>query len=87
MGKTRENDIQVAPARTMTSCFAITPNDDEDLALATVRVLITVAGDLKALFLDDAEPQTLTNLAAGEYAWGLKRVWSTGTTVTIFGLR
>ena len=67
-----------------TSAFAITPDDDTDLAV-TPRALWTGAGGtIVCIMAGDAESITLTDVAAGcILPIRVKRVLETGTTASM----
>lgn len=68
-----------APTIPAAHAFAITPDNDEDLAHATRGIYVGVAGDLTAILVDDTDPVTFTNLPVGVWPLQIKRVLATGT--------
>lgn len=70
------------------SDFDITPDDDNDLPLATRGIYVGVTGDLTVTLVNSSSSRTYKNLAAGViHPIRARRVHDTGTTVTfIIGL-
>ncbi|MCB1493210.1 MAG: hypothetical protein KDJ77_15685 [Rhodobiaceae bacterium] len=62
--------------------FAITPDDNNDLAEVTRGLMVASGGDVAVVTLD-GDAVTLPALAAGvQYAFRIVRVKATGTTAT-----
>ena len=62
--------------------FAVTPNNDADLAVVTRGVYVGGTGTLKVTMLG-GEEVTFTGLAAGMiHPIRASRIWSTGTSAT-----
>ena len=69
-----------APA---TKAFAVTPDDDTDLANVTRGLYVGGAGTVVAILADDNSAVTLAGATAGSVLpLRVKRVLSTGTTAT-----
>ena len=67
------------------NAFAITPDDEADLAVTTRGVHCNAAGDLVAVFAGDSEAVTLTLAAGITYPFRVKRVME-ATDAEIVGL-
>ena len=65
--------------------FAITPDDENELGVATRAVHLGGGGDLKVTFVSGDEV-LLQGLGPGWHPLRIAKVWQTGTTATaIFG--
>lgn len=63
--------------------FAITPNDNADLATFTRGLYVGVSGDVSVILIDDSAAVTFVGLAAGiVHPIAAKRVRSSATTAT-----
>lgn len=63
--------------------FAITPNDNADLAVTVRAIRVTGAGNVAFVAFGDSEAVTWEGCVAGEIIpMYVKRVMSTGTTAT-----
>ena len=60
---------------------AVTPSDSTDLAFVARGLHIGVAGDVKIKAVDNSD-LTFTCVAGQVLPWGVRRVYSTGTTAT-----
>lgn len=71
------------------SAFAITPNDDTDLAYPIRGLYIGVGGDVKLLLREDTDPVIFKGMVSGAiYAIDAIRVYDADTDATdIVGLR
>jgi hypothetical protein len=64
-------------------CYAITPNDVQELPLATKAVFIGQSGDVRLVSVQSTEAVTFRNLAAGSILDVRARlILATGTTAT-----
>lgn len=75
-----------SPSTPMTSAFAVTPDDNNELAYITRALLVTGTGNIVLVMMDMTQI-TLTSVPA--YTWlslRVRQVMATGTTATnIFG--
>lgn len=64
----------------VTRAFAITPDDNNDLAIFTRGIYVGTSGDLKVLLVGDTVPVTYKGIATGvTHGKRIKRVYATGT--------
>lgn len=68
--------------------FSITPSDSTDLATNTNGLFVVNTGTqtLSLIFEGDTSSVSLGIVPTGVYAFAAKRVMSSGTTATVFGL-
>lgn len=63
--------------------WAVTPDDNNDLADVATRLYVGGAGAISVILADDASPVTLTAVPVGSYLdMRIRRVRATGTTAT-----
>lgn len=66
--------------------FAITPNDSADLGRPCEGLLVSATGNV-VFHNNDGQSVTITGAAAGQHIpVKVRRVLSTGTTATVYGL-
>ena len=70
------------PSSTVYRAFAITANNDNDLANDTTGIYIATAGHLCVMLTGDVAAVTFSNLPVGFYPICASRVYATGTTAT-----
>ena len=64
-------------------------SDTVDLATPTRAIFVTVAGNIVITLIDDTDETSVTIPVSANaiYPLNIKRLWSTGTTATLFGLQ
>ncbi len=68
-----------SPVRTAVD---IVPDNNNDLLDVTRAIRCNTPGNIVVIFIDDTLPVTLSILDSIDYAYRIKRVLATGTTVT-----
>lgn len=69
------------------SCWLMVADDNNNQSIYPRAIYCTVAGDIKVTFTEDSDPVTLPVEANKDYPWMIKKLFSTGTTATIYGLK
>lgn len=75
--------MSIMVTRPAENAFAVTPNNDADLAEDTRGLYVGVSGDVKVDLVGGSTEITFVNLAAGViHPIRARRVYATGTTAT-----